>query len=406
MERFNILTNGDFAEGFSPYRNDEALITADGWAPWWVEQKLADPSWKNRQPRFSRSTLDGEVVQRIDSPYATHTAGIWQQVPAAEGNRYELSVAGQAWSSEDAAAGSRVEPSDVNLQIGIDITGGTDPLSPLITWSKLVQPLSRWETLRLSFEAQANIVTVYFRSAPSLPKRQQVVFWRNAVLLPGDRYKRNIAIVGPGDTHISLEPEHPQPNERVTATVSSMRNHPFAEVVVTRPDGKRAAVLFEGSAQETDRTVWRYTFTPGSGGLYDIRFVSDRGARVLAQRLMRASKQTQLVPSGKPRETYRRVYVLLPPTATEKWVTAAARGGFPSRFTIGFSADDAGVGGLEERYVLAVNPHHWPGVLTETWFRQNYPGTIFTPVVANSPEDLEVWLRNWEADGGDADTNS
>ena len=101
------------------------------------------------------------------------------------------------------------------------------------------------------------------------------------------------------------------------------------------------------------------------------------------------------VPVGSPRTAYRRVYVLLPPTADQKWLLAAARGGFVGRLTIGFSADDAGLGDLEQRQVLAVNPHHWPQVLTEAWFKQHYPGVAFTAVVANSPDDLEAWLKNW-----------
>jgi hypothetical protein len=252
--------------------------------------------------------------------------------------------------------------------------------------------------LRVSAKAEADVITIYLRSAPDLPKRQQSVFWRNAVLLPEGRYKRNIAIVGAGDTHIMLSPEHPQPGENVSAAISSMRTFPFVELRVKRPDGRRAAVIARGSSQEDDRTLWRYTFTPEEQGLYDVRFVGDGGARLLAQRLVRVSRQTQIVPSGKPRQSYRRVYVLLPPTATEKWVEAAARGSYAGRYTVGFSADDAGVGDLEERYVLAVNPHHWPGILTRAWFKQNYPGVEFLPVVANSPEDLEAWLKDWVAD--------
>lgn len=398
MEQKNLLRNGDLDSDFGPFRNEETLHTPAGWAPWWLTARPGDPEWKNRRPDFSAFELDGRTVQRVDSPYATHTAGLWQQVPAAPGNRYELSVSVQAWSSEDEEPGSQKEASDVNLQVGVDPTGGLDPGSPLIQWSKRRQPLSHWETLRLSFEAQANVITIYTRSAPSLPKRQQAIFWRDALLLPTGRYKRALTIVGPGDTHIAMEPEHPEPEDRVAIAVSSTRNHRFVELLITRPDNKQTTAVFHGSDEEDGRTLWRYTFTPDQQGLYDIRFAGDRGARLLAQRLVRASRQTQLVPSGEPRESYRRVYVLLPPTATEKWVLAAARGSYAGRYTVGYSADDAGLGDLEERHVIAVNPHHWPGVLTAAWFKQNYPGVIFEPIVANSPEDLEEWLKKWEAE--------
>src|SRR5690606_14189500 len=116
---------------------------------------------KNRKPVFSAYTLDDGLTQQLSTPWGTHEAGLWQQVPSVAGNQYELSVEGQAWSSEDAAPGSRLEASDVNLQIGIDPTGGLDPTSPLIVWSEVAQPLSRWETLRVQAEAEAAIITLF-----------------------------------------------------------------------------------------------------------------------------------------------------------------------------------------------------------------------------------------------------
>jgi hypothetical protein len=398
MEQENLLQNAELAEGFAPYRNDETLQTAAGWAPWWLPARPGEPGWKDRQPTFDAFPLDNHTVQRVASPYATHTAGLWQQVPAAPGNRYELTVMAQAWSSEDETPGSQREPSDVNVQIGMDPTGGLDPSSPLIVWSNPVQPLSHWATLRLVSEAQSNVITVFLRSAPSLPKRQQAIFWYNAVLIPEGNYRRHLTIVGPGDTHINLIPDYPEPDDQVFVEASATRNHPFVELVVTRPDRQRAAAVFEGSSQKDGRSIWRYSFVATHEGLHDIRFVGDRGARLFAQRLVRVARQTQLVPSGDARTSYRRVYVLLPPTATEKWIVAAARGSFAGRYTVGFSADDAGLGDLEHRHVIAINPHHWPGVLTAAWFTQNYPGVTFTPVVANSPEDLEDWLHHWSVD--------
>ncbi len=123
--------------------------------------------------------------------------------------------------------------------------------------------------------------------------------------------------------------------------------------------------------------------------------MNNDGARLLALRLLRVARETQIVPSSASRLTYKRVYVLLPPTANQEWFVAAARAGFNGRFTIGFSADDAGIGDFGTRHVLAINPHHWPEVLTGTWFQQHYPGVEFTPIVANAPEDLEAWLKGW-----------
>ena len=395
MARTELLTNGRIGKPFHPHRDDKQLITAAGWAPWWLDPAPGSPDWKNRKPVFSAYTLDDGLTQQLSTPWGTHEAGLWQQVPSVAGNQYELSVEGQAWSSEDAAPGSRLEASDVNLQIGIDPTGGLDPTSPLIVWSEVAQPLSRWETLRVQSEAEAAIITLFVKSAPNLPKRLQSVFWRNAFLRPIGRHKRGVNIVGLGDTHISLEPEQPRPGEPITAVVSPAANHKFVELIVARPDDTWSKVVAKGRTVDGDRYLWRYQFSTDLDGLYDIRFVGDFGARLLALRLLQVARNVQLVPSDSARLNYRRVYVLLPPTANQKWVLAAAKGGYDGRFTIGFSADDAGIGNLENRHVLAVNPHHWPEVLTASWFQQHYPGVKFTAVVANQPEDLEAWLKNW-----------
>ena len=395
MSQRRLLLNGTLGDPFYPFRGEQQLTVATGWAPWWLEGEADDPDWQNRRPVFGRFVMDDQPTQQVSTPWGTHSGGVWQQVPSAAGNEYELTVDAQAWSSDDPTPGSALEASDVNLRIGIDPAGGLDPESPLIQWSETAQPLSRWHTLRLVAAAEAPIITVYLQSAPTLPKRQQTIFWRNAFLRPIGRHKRGVNIVGAGDTHITLTPERPQPGDRVTAVVSSTRDHQFVDLSVTHPEAGTLAVSSLGKTLDEGRTVWRYTFPAERDGLYDVRFIGDRGARLLALRLLQVAREVQLVPQDGPRADYRRVYVLLPPTADEKWFVAAARGGFDGRYTIGFSADDAGLGTIENRHVLAVNPHHWPQVLTEDWFRQHYPGTKFTPVVANKPEDLEAWLKEW-----------
>jgi hypothetical protein len=389
------LLNGAMREQFAPYRGDDKLTTARGWAPWWLAAGEHEPDWKNRKPVFGRYTLDGRSVQQLSTPFATHVAGLWQQTPTATGNRYEFTAQCQAWSSEDAAPGSILEASDVNIQIGIDPTGGLDPESPLINWSEKSQPIGQWQTFYVSAEAESSILTLFLRSAPALPKRQQSVFWRNARLRPIGRYKRSVNIIGSGDTYIRLEPDQPQPEEVVSLFASSTRKHEFVDLLVNEPDNRRRLLELVDSGQDGERFTWEYALRPGAEGLYDLRFVADDGARLLAVRLLRVARDVQMVPSNSARLDYSRIYVLLPPTADENWVVAAAQGSFEGRYTIGFSADDAGIGVVGDRQVLAINPHHWPQVLTEAWFQQFYPGVKFTPVVVNSPADLEAWLKNW-----------
>jgi hypothetical protein len=95
---------------------------------------------------------------------------------------------------------------------------------------------------------------------------------------------------------------------------------------------------------------------------------------------------------GKPREPYARTYVLLPPGAGEEWASAAVAGGWGvNRFTIGGSADDAGVGDLDYRRVVAVNPAAWGDDLL-AFFDEHYPGVLYVPIEAVTPENLQEEL--------------
>lgn len=96
---------------------------------------------------------------------------------------------------------------------------------------------------------------------------------------------------------------------------------------------------------------------------------------------------------GTPRVPYERTYVLLPPQADRSWAEAVVTATWDSyRFTVGGSADDAGIGDLPVRRVIAVNPDGWPGDLA-AFFAQYYPGVAMMPVNAATPEELAGILQ-------------
>ncbi|RME38059.1 MAG: M23 family metallopeptidase, partial [Thermoflexia bacterium] len=98
---------------------------------------------------------------------------------------------------------------------------------------------------------------------------------------------------------------------------------------------------------------------------------------------------------GLPRIQYGRTYVLLPPRTGVAWARAVVAATWDARrFTLGGSADDAGIGDLEFRRVLAINPAEWGGNL-QAFFERFYPGVVYIPVEAATPEELEDRLRAW-----------
>ena len=99
---------------------------------------------------------------------------------------------------------------------------------------------------------------------------------------------------------------------------------------------------------------------------------------------------------GKPRIQYERTYVLLPPTADYTWAAAVINATWDrNRWTLGGSADDAGVGDLDVRRVIVVNPHWWDeggAQVLFDWFAEFYPGVELIDVRAIAPAYLEQEL--------------
>jgi len=84
---------------------------------------------------------------------------------------------------------------------------------------------------------------------------------------------------------------------------------------------------------------------------------------------------------------------LLPPDADEDWALAVVDATWGNhRWTLGGSADDAGIGNLESRRVIAVNPGGWGDGLAD-FYEEYYPGVEFVPVEAASPEALIEALK-------------
>jgi hypothetical protein len=97
---------------------------------------------------------------------------------------------------------------------------------------------------------------------------------------------------------------------------------------------------------------------------------------------------------GTPRIQYERTYVLLSPDAGAAWAQAVVDGAWNEhRYTIGGSADDAGIGDLDVRRVVAVNPGDWSGDL-RAFFERYYPGVQYVPLEASTPDELRRKLAD------------
>ena len=160
-----------------------------GWIPWWINPTAEDPGWRNRMPEYK--TAEAPYLNRVHSGnraaqyftfHSTHTAGLLQVVEVPAFANLRFSIWGQAWSSASDATFSDF-PTPVNMRVGIDPTGGTNPYSGEIVWSDYYQPYDTYQQLSVEAQAQGDTVTVFLISAPDEARKHNDIYWDDAELV-------------------------------------------------------------------------------------------------------------------------------------------------------------------------------------------------------------------------------
>jgi hypothetical protein len=169
----------------------------------------------------------------------------------------------------------------------------------------------------------------------------------------------------------------------------------------------RQLVWYDEELQKDDYVVGATVFTWGNFGPPWLHFDvagTDVATRLIAYTQANPAKpfvypgfeKEEEKPRGYPRVQYERTYVLLPPTADAAWARAVVESTWDQhRYTIGGSADDAGVGDLDVRRVMAINPQDWQGDQSlEEFYAQYYPGVEYEAITAATPEELAQKLAS------------
>jgi hypothetical protein len=188
----NLLENGDFEGPFQAWNNIPQLQVAAGWVPFWTERTRdydIRPEYKNANPNpyeaplYENRVRSGRGAQQYFTSYGRSFAGIYQRVPADPGSTLLLTAWAHAWSSSADDPYTSVDPSPMNLRVGIDPAGGMNPHSPDIVWSAPKQYIDSWGELRVQATVQAAYVTVYLSSHPDYANKHNDIYWDDARLL-------------------------------------------------------------------------------------------------------------------------------------------------------------------------------------------------------------------------------
>jgi hypothetical protein len=430
----NLLRNGGFEADWSEEQSHRCLVfptsgeayetergnifTPPGWVTWfrhepgtWDQPEVRD-AWISGDPMRVRSGQKGLLFFTF---FRKHDGGLFQQVQVKPGARLHLSAWAHAWSNNASKEHPEIFPHpddprwsdgagvgynhffalegqvqddgtrNFTFWLGIDPTGKTDPYADTVVWGKGAHIYNAYRPVpSVEAVAQGNTVTVFLRSRTLWPFKHNDAYWDDAVL-------ESIAV--PPQTEIALEPKEPRVREAVQVTVTSTWAYEDTALNVTDPSGKAVPVTETPPEQPPDGKAWRWTFVPGQEGSYHIVFTVAGGAQSLVETDLVVQSGSAEV-WGLPRFQYARTYVLLPPQAGSEWIQAILESGAwdRRRWTIGGSGDDAGIGTLEDKTVIAINPSGWPDDL-RAFFQKYYPRTRYVPLEAETPEKLRRKLR-------------
>ena len=189
----NLLTNGGFEGNYAQQVGEQPVLVASGWQTWFQPRQDGDPYYLNTQPRYVSSTQAQDygitprartgVAQTYYSFYSAHNGGLYQtirNIPA--GAELRFSVYGYIWSSTYSNPSKSEEPAGVSFRVGIDPTGGTNPLADTVVYS---DPAVFYDTFRqyaIIATADSTSVTVFIRSEFAIGVANTAIFVDDAVL--------------------------------------------------------------------------------------------------------------------------------------------------------------------------------------------------------------------------------
>jgi hypothetical protein len=186
---------------------------------------------------------------------------------------------------------------------------------------------------------------------------------------------------------LTFWPVEPEVGDEVTVEARSLTGLTNVSLAVSQPSGQALDVGNVVVGRDGDWHTWTYVLAPAQeAGPHAVAFSTADG--VQATMTIDYAAASSEADRGDPREQYERTYVLLPPDADSSWALAVVEATWNQRhYTIGGSADDAGIGDLDVRRVIAVNPQEWTANL-QAFFEEYYPGIEYIPVSAGTPDEL------------------
>jgi hypothetical protein len=194
---------GPFFPGVDPGipRRDN-IKPPEGWTAWWRDKYPCDLAYtfNMAQPEMvvigdtdPARVYEGDQAFKSFTFHACHDMGILQTVSAVPGGTYHAEAMGHAWYS-DCDSKPHDPPLLPNcedpwgfahdyLSVGIDPTGGIDPLGPDVVWGQEVEIYGVYDhSITVTAKAEANQITLFLRSRADTPLKHDDAYWDSVSL--------------------------------------------------------------------------------------------------------------------------------------------------------------------------------------------------------------------------------
>ncbi|MBN1564424.1 MAG: hypothetical protein JXA10_11335 [Anaerolineae bacterium] len=172
------------------------------------------------------SLPDSDLVHGGDASWAlklngaVFTAVGYQQVTVTPGAVLRAAAYAQAFTCHDPATLCAIttapyrqsdQTAGVQLRVGIDPTGGTDPLAAVVVWSATLAPYDEWAEIHVTTTADSATVTVFLSMTQTQGLALNEVYWDDASLIATD-------VIPTATPTESLPTETPLPTATATLT--------------------------------------------------------------------------------------------------------------------------------------------------------------------------------------------
>ena len=122
----------------------------------------------------------------VSNRNSIHDGGLYQRFTVPAGSTVTVTAWGQGWSSELADPYTSINPTDLNLQVGLDPAGGTTPDNPTVVWSEAQNSLNVFSPFQVSATAAGETMTLFLRSRPGEPRAHNEAYWDGIAVSMGD----------------------------------------------------------------------------------------------------------------------------------------------------------------------------------------------------------------------------